>query len=261
MFGLFKRKPPASVKPTKYVWESLSKGSDAPDSSGKAYYGYARPELAEMVKREPGRALDLGCAGGMLGASVKERYPRAEVWGLELDPQAAAEAAKRLDRAICANLDRANFEELGLPKSGFDLVFLADVLEHLYDPWKLLRDLRAYLAPDAQVVASLPNLRNFEVMRDALVGGRFDYAAAGLLDITHIRFFTRSTMIELFEQTGYRIDDVVAKYGGDVPIPAVEAGRGRVDVEVGQIVLRALSPDDVDELRTYQYLISARPAA
>jgi len=260
MFGLFKRRQAASVKPSRHVWESLSAPAAAASESAPAYYGYARPELAEMVKREPRRALDLGCASGMLGASVKERYPRAEVWGVELDPQAAAEAAKRLDRAICANLDRANFEELGLPKGGFDLVFLADVLEHLYDPWKLLRDLRGYLGPEAQVVASLPNLRNFEVMRDALVGGRFDYKDAGLLDITHIRFFTKSTMIELFEQTGYRVDDIVAKYGGDVPIPAVEASRGRVDVEVGQLVLRALTPEDVDELRTYQYLISAAPA-
>lgn len=260
MFGLFKRKRSASVKPSRHAWESLSAPAAAPPESAPAYYGYARPELAEMVKREPRRALDLGCASGMLGASVKKRYPRAEVWGVELDPLAAAQAAKRLDRAMCANLDRANFEELGFPKGGFDLVFLADVLEHLYDPWKLLRDLRAYLTSDAQVVASLPNVRNFEVMRDALINGRFDYADAGLLDITHIRFFTKRTMIELFEQTGYRVAEVVAKYGGDVPIPAVETSRGRVDVEVGQIVLRALTPEDVDELRAYQYLISAAPA-
>lgn len=257
MFGLFKRKQTATVKPSGYVWESLSAPAAAPGAPAPEYYGYARPELAEMIVRAPRRVLDLGCAGGMLGASVKKAYPQAEVWGIELDPQAAAEAAKRLDRAFCANLDRATFQELGLPRESFDLVFLADVLEHLYDPWNLLRSLRELLAPGAHIVASLPNLRNFALLREALIAGRFDYAPAGLLDITHIRFFTKRTAIELFEQTGYRIESVVPKYGGDVPLPAAPDRRGRFDVEWGPVTLRGMSAEDVDELRTYQFLIRA----
>lgn len=149
------------------------------------------------------RVLDLGCASGYLG----ERLVRDGhvVDGIDLDPANAAVARQRGFRRVeigdvataTANLDV------------YDVVVAADVLEHVAEPGQLLRRLRDNLAEDGVLVASLPNVAHLSV-RLALLAGRFEYRETGILDRTHLRFFTFETAQRLFADNGWKVDEVAA---------------------------------------------------
>jgi SAM-dependent methyltransferase len=101
----------------------------------------------------------------------------------------------------------------------FDLVCFNDVLEHVIDPWSLLRDTISLLTPNGRVLAAIPSIQ-FAPIVWRLIRGRWDYLDYGTLDRTHLRFFTRATMTEMFEQTGYRVLDCRGANGLDVTWPA-----------------------------------------
>jgi hypothetical protein len=145
-----------------------------------------------------------------------------------------------------------------------DTILLADVLEHLVDPWATLARLRTAF-PGATVVASIPNVANLWLMEE-LAAGRFPYAAEGLLDVTHLRFFTRASIVQMFAGAGYRIDRWMRTTDGRVDdltrhrmlgimLPPQIAGwiRGR------RVVLRSNDAQHYDDLRTIQFLLVARP--
>ena len=133
------------------------------------------------------RVLDVGCGAGHLGRLLKERGHH--VTGMELVPEEADEARQRLDAVVTADV------EAGLPfaPGSFDAVIFADLLEHLVDPWRVLREAAALLSPGGVVVASVPNVQNVDVVR-RLLRGRWDYRERGILDRGHLRFFTLETI-------------------------------------------------------------------
>lgn len=147
--------------------------------------------------------LDLGCAAGLLGEELRRRGVATVVHGVELDPLAAAEAETRLDRVWTANLEASPVTFVEPP---YDVIVAADVLEHMRDPWEMARQIRGLLAPNGQLVASLPNIRFVRVVLPLVIRGRFDYADSGVLDRTHLRFFTRSSMMEFFDQAGFSVE-------------------------------------------------------
>ena len=105
---------------------------------------------------------------------------------------------------ICAGIDDVDLAR-ELPGETISTVLLLDVLEHLYDPWRaMLQRIRGWLTAGTRVIASVPNIRNLATLSD-IAGGRFEYEPNGVLDITHVRFFTRSTLRDLFEQTGFDV--------------------------------------------------------
>lgn len=150
--------------------------------------------------------LDVGCGDGAfadgLRAERRAEGQNLEIWGLELDEQVAAAAARRLDRVLAGPAERTVAE---LPDSWFDCVVLNDILEHLAWPERLLRALHRVLAPGACLVASLPNVRYFHNVWDLVVRGDWEYRDEGIRDRTHLRFFTRSGMRLLFDRSGYRL--------------------------------------------------------
>lgn len=146
----------------------------------------------------PGRRLlDLGAAGGHLGRAVRDRC--AFLAGVEPDPEVPASA-----RAGYDDWRSADALSAGSWPQSFDVVVCADVLEHLPRPERLLEKVRAWLAPGGTLLVSLPNVANLSV-RAALAAGRFRYADRGILDRTHLRFFTRATGRKLLEDAGFRI--------------------------------------------------------
>ncbi len=171
------------------------------------YFRYCRPELAAEVPLSAKRILDVGCSAGALGAHLRQRQG-CEVWGVEADPFAAREAAQALDHLIAAPIEAA-LEQL--PKQYFDVLIVADVLEHLPDPWLILNQLTEALAPSATVVLSLPNVQHHSILT-GLQHGSFTYLTEGVLDATHLRFFTRTSMIELAERAGLRVEKMVPLY-------------------------------------------------
>lgn len=150
------------------------------------YFGHARPEVAALVPTSARRIVDVGCGAGALGASLRRRPSRPEVRGIEMVTTQAEAAARVLDDAWNGSADD------GLP-SGWptpDCLVFADVLEHLVDPWTTLRRWVDALAPGGAVVVSLPNVVHRSIATDLVVRSRFAYTDAGLLDRTHLRFFT-----------------------------------------------------------------------
>ena len=148
------------------------------------------------------RVLEFGCATGYMSRVLKERLG-CPVTGIELSPEAAALAQGRCDRVVAGDAETLDVECV-FGDERFDAIIFADVLEHLREPGIVLQRVRALLAEGGAVVASIPNVAHGSV-RLALLGGEFRYRDAGLLDRTHLRFFTRETVQDLFEGSGYAI--------------------------------------------------------
>jgi SAM-dependent methyltransferase len=170
-----------------------------PQSKPPAYHDQANPALLERVPPGAVRVLDVGCGAGALGAALKRLNPVRSVVGLEADPVAAAVAQTRLDDVFVLDVERADPPR---PVGGFDCTIYGDVLEHLIDPEAVLRRHRRLLAPGGVAVCSIPNVQHHTVLA-SLLRGDFPYAPAGLLDATHLRFFTAASAAKLLLDAGY----------------------------------------------------------
>ncbi len=148
--------------------------------------------------KTPSRILDVGVAGGYLGEILKRQGHH--VVGIESDPQLAAEA-----RAYYEDFYLVDVEQFGFPQRGeFDYILFADVLEHLRDPTEVLRRVLPCLTSSGEIIISLPNVANLFI-RLQLMFGRFEYAERGILDKTHLRFFTLDTMRQMIHDASCRI--------------------------------------------------------
>jgi SAM-dependent methyltransferase len=170
------------------------------------YYCCPRPDVAALVPPTARRVLDVGCGAGALGALLRRRGH--VVAGVELVPEAADLARQVLDHVAVADVEADGFP---FADSSFDAVVLADVLEHLIDPWRVLRDAARLLAPRGVVVASVPNVQNWDVVW-RLLRGRWGYRERGLLDRGHLRFFTLRSLRALFADAGLEVVRVGHNY-------------------------------------------------
>jgi SAM-dependent methyltransferase len=170
------------------------------------YHDQARPEVAALVPAACRRVLEVGCGAGQLSSLLRARGHH--VTGIELIPQAVQRAAAVLDEVVCADVED---ESLSFIPGSFDVLIFADVLEHLLDPWGVLRRCVSWLSPAGRVVVSVPNVQNLDVIR-RLVLGRWDYRERGILDVGHLRFFTYRSVCRLFDQAGLVIERVEHRY-------------------------------------------------
>ena len=197
--------------------------------------------------------LEVGCASGIQTRYLKERLG-CRVTGIEIDPLAAEDA-----RPYCENLIIGSIEELNLHQAlgdrRFDAITFADVLEHLYDPADTLKKIRPFLKEDGHLIASIPNIAHAAICWE-LAHGRFDYQKFGLLDNTHIRFFTKKNVARLFEETGYRIVswDRVIKTPNETEF-SVHCSSAQDQAFLDWIC------EHNPEAHTYQYIVKARPAS
>jgi 2-polyprenyl-3-methyl-5-hydroxy-6-metoxy-1,4-benzoquinol methylase len=174
------------------------------------YYRNLRPEMLDIIPTDVSMLLEVGCGEGAFAANLKVKRAEAntpvEVWGVEMDEAAAGKAAAVLDRVLQGDVAAVLPD---LPKGHFDCIVLNDVIEHVADPGALLGSLRPLLKQDGHLVASIPNVRYFFNVVDLAVHGRWDYTDEGILDRTHLRFFTRSSMIRLLEDCGFSVEAAV----------------------------------------------------
>jgi methionine biosynthesis protein MetW len=170
----------------------------APDRTARAHaYENARPELQALVPAGARRVLDLGCASGALGAALRARG--AEVVGIERDPDYVRDAADRLDRVLHEDLERFDgWDSLG----SFDVLIAGDVLEHLRDPWTVLRRAAAVLPAGGTAIVSLPNVRYWETFWVLARHNTWPRRAEGIFDATHLRWFTLRDAWALLDQAG-----------------------------------------------------------
>lgn len=169
------------------------------------YYANPRPDVEPSIPRGARSALDVGCSRGGFGATLRKTLgPQARLVGVEAVAAAAEEAraAGMFDEVVDGYFPDA----LAGRTEKFDAVFFNDVLEHIVDPWQVLLDVKDVLAPSGVVVAAIPNVQYLPVVVD-LFKGQWVYTDESILDRTHVRFFTRSTMVDMFEATGYEVID------------------------------------------------------
>lgn len=166
-------------------------------------YGSSRPELLRLLPREQGPVLDVGCSTGMLGAAIKQRHPDQVVWGIEVDPAAAAKACARLDRVLTMDaLEAVDFVEAeGLRPR---IVIFADSLEHMLDPWTVFDRYVSLVPGGGYVLASLPNVAHWDTFWN-LLRGRWPYRSRGIHDDTHLRFFGRHNVLALMNRGDARL--------------------------------------------------------
>lgn len=146
--------------------------------------------------------LEIGCALGFQTRSMRQ-IQNCRIVGIEIDADAARQAAPDCEKLIIGDVETVDLDaEIGDDK--FDVITFADVLEHLKAPAAALQKVRPFLRPGGCVVASIPNITHCAVIYE-MAHGNFEYRSLGLLDNTHIRFFTRQTVYDIFESSGFQI--------------------------------------------------------
>ncbi len=203
-------------------------------------------KILKMIDKDA-NILEIGCAVGHMTKILTEML-KCHVTCVEIDPAAAEKASAYCRRMLVGDIE--NIELDGLLKPGeFDVIILADVLEHLKDPWKTLERLRLYLRDDGFILASIPNVAYAGLILD-LIEGKFRYRPLGLLDDTHLRFFTRESVRELFERTGY----IISYWDRSVIEPSASEFKQRLDNYPQNITDLIYRNNDAD---TYQFVIKA----
>lgn len=178
------------------------------------YRGHWLVEQAVLDRTKPGdHILDAGTSTGYLARRLVAAGRRVD--GAELDP-VAAEVARDVCESVWVG-DLSQLDPDDLPRD-YSLILFADTLEHLANPPEVLQRLRERLAPGGHLVVSLPNVANWAI-RLSLLSGRFRYTDRGILDRTHLRFYTKKTAVEMIEQGGFQVTSLV----GSIPVPLVKA--------------------------------------
>jgi 2-polyprenyl-3-methyl-5-hydroxy-6-metoxy-1,4-benzoquinol methylase len=165
------------------------------------YYASNRDEIFPFIPGSVKKTLEFGCGQGDFSSLLKERF-QAQAWAVEIHKPSAEIAAAKLDRVICRDADEAMQE---LPNNYFDGIFFLDLLEHLVNPYELLSKCREKLSPDGVIIASIPNIRYYRAFTQYVFGGKWEYQNHGIMDITHLRFFTYKSIKSMFENLGYTI--------------------------------------------------------
>lgn len=201
------------------------------------YVDSHRPELLRFLPQGISSILDVGCHRGAFGGFLKQSDPDLVVWGIEPNSLAAEVARTRLDKVVHGRWP-------GDIRAGerFDCLTFNDVLEHLVDPWAALDSAHAYLREGGWVMASVPNVRRITLLEDLALRGRWTYTDEGLLDRTHLRFFTKSSIGDTFRAAGF----VIERIGG---VGLLGGRRGAVLKGLGSLG---------EELRALQWVVLAR---
>lgn len=171
------------------------------------YYVHPRPEIVNLVPLEAKKILDIGCGAGATGLELLNRQS-CELYGVELNEFVGSIASHHFER-----IDKTDIESLDLPypPATFDTIILADILEHLENPWKIVEKLSNHLKPNGSLICSIPNISHVEALLP-LLQGNWNYVDAGILDRTHLRFFTPNTVLSLFPTQLFEIQSQTYNY-------------------------------------------------
>lgn len=211
------------------------------------YYTNANSNIISLIKREKTdsiRVLEIGCGGGATLGRIQYLFPNAEVRGIEIVDNVAKLGTNQID------IIQGNIETMSLPyeKKYFDFIIFGDVLEHLHDPEAVLQKLKLYLRAGGQFLCSIPNLMHRSVILP-LLKGEFRYQDAGILDRTHIRFFTLDSICEMLRRCGLMLTDL-SHY-----IVNINYNKEDEDLLQGLYSLPHIAPKEYFE--AYQYIFSA----
>lgn len=165
------------------------------------YYSESRREMLKYIPSSAMKILDIGCGRGSF--CVQYSTSTKEIWGIEPDPESAEIASGIMYKVFNEKVETAIDS---LPENYFDLIIFNDVLEHCIDPWSILERIKSKLLANGIVVSSIPNVRYIKNISHLLFGKDWRYEKGGVLDSTHLRFFTKKSMLSLFNNSGYKVE-------------------------------------------------------
>ena len=167
----------------------------------EGYYNNHRPEMQDLLPQEAKKILDVGCGKGAMSTELKSKFD-LEIWGIEFMKEEANIAKENLDKIIVGTVEEC-IEEL--PKNYFDVIYFNDVLEHLANPYDVLAKVKDKLNKEGIVISSIPNVRYHKVLRNYIFKRDWKYEKEGVMDFTHLRFFTSSSIIRMYKNAGYDV--------------------------------------------------------
>lgn len=166
------------------------------------YYSGDRREILDFIPAGIQKTLEFGCGRGDFSLLLKNQH-NAETWAVEIHKESAEIASGKLDRVICQD---AMMALEVLPDGYFDAIIFLDILEHLVDPYTLLEGCKQKLSAKGVIIASIPNIRYYSAFKNYVFHGKWEYKQHGIMDIGHLRFFTFSSIQQMFRKLNYSIE-------------------------------------------------------
>lgn len=204
-----------------------------------SYYNKKRHEVLKYVAVIPKKVLELGCGTGAFGKLLKEKYA-CEITGIELKAEAASIANNVLDYVYSERIE--TLVRAGILHKEFDLVILNDVIEHIEDPSEFLNCIKKVLNNNGQIIASIPNFIYIDNIVKIIIRKDFEYQDSGILDKTHLRFFTKKSIERLFCSEGFKIELLE-------PLNYNSTLKWKI--------LKMITAGWIDEFSVYQYIVRA----
>jgi 2-polyprenyl-3-methyl-5-hydroxy-6-metoxy-1,4-benzoquinol methylase len=210
------------------------------------------PDLLKFIPIESKKIIEVGCSSGALAREFKKNKSDCWWFGVEIDPMYAEIAKRHCDETMTLDIENAP-ESFWEETKNADCWIFGDTLEHLKDPWSILKLIRAKISQTGSVVACIPNAQHWSLQARLSIGD-FRYETSGLLDRTHLRWFTRQTIIEMLEQSGFQLEAGIPRIfnepNRDVFLPIIEQMARAAGVDPQMAVTDALP---------LQYVIRAVP--
>lgn len=178
-------------------------------SKPEGYFETIPWELVGLVDPGNNIILDIGCGTGNTGEALTRAGKAKQVFGIELVATVAEMAKMKMDGVIVGDVEAIG--RLPFAPETFDYIIAGDVLEHLKDPWRALERLRVFVKAEGFIIASIPNVRNWRIIKDLVFKGEWRYVEAGILDNTHLRFFTKKTIVDMFTSCGYEVITILPR--------------------------------------------------
>lgn len=199
------------------------------------YYDNSRPELATLIPEDVHHVLEIGCG---LGSFRKNITTNCEYWGVEPVDAVAERASDNLDYVLCGKFEEVQDQ---IPDAYFDLIVCNDVIEHMVDADSFLKLIKSKMNPNRSfIIGSVPNVRYVENLFNLLVNKDWKYMSWGVLDNTHLRFFTQRSLRRTFVENGYLVDLI----GGINPVPFITKSPWYIFKSIGARVLCYLFGSD-----------------
>ncbi len=215
-------------------------------------YDQYNETLLDMIPGGLKRIMEVGCMRGTLAQAYLQANPDCKWTGIDIDPDNIIQARSICNTVFCRDIEQISESEL-IQWSDTDAWIFGDTLEHLQDPWQVLTRIRRHMSNTTSIIASIPNAQHWSFQARLNIG-LFRYENDGLFDRTHLRFFTRTTIMELFETTGFHIENAVSRVFN---FPGIENYMPHIRA------MAAASGYDPDQAQAdaipYQYVVRALP--
>jgi len=164
------------------------------------FHQSVRTDMLEFLPSEYSKVLDVGCCNGSFKQALNKS---AECWGVEPFEKAAEIAKTKMDKVLMGSYDDVEKE---IPDNYFDLILAFDVIEHMEQPWNFLQSIKKKMTKNASIILSIPNVRWIYNLKELLYKKDWKYKDEGILDITHLRFFTEKSIVRLLNENGFEIE-------------------------------------------------------